>query len=525
MRLQLLQSRSAKVLVLSSGQALTAGVGIISMAVLTRVFSKLDYATYRQTMLAYSFAVPFVTLGLDRALYFFLPGERQRSRAFLVENLLLLTAAGMLLSMFILLGGNYILARRLNNPDLAATLLLLAPYPLFMLPAASLSACLMARDRTEQVAVFNVGSRLIMLAFVLLPVLVWVRPAAAIAGTVAGAALTTVAAMVLMFRACADGPWRPTLAGMVKQINFAAPLGLAALIGSVSLSLDQMLVSVRCSPETFAVYSIGAMEIPLIGMVTSSITSVVLVDYARYYREERVGDIVALIHRAMLRSAILLIPTMVFLLCVAPDLMRFLFGEKYEASAVPFRVYLLLLPIRTITFGAVLQATGKSRHILVSSGLGLAAIAAFGWLGIGWFGPIEAAIGSVTAIYLVVVPYLMTVIRSTLRVQFRELFPWLELLKIMAATIIPGAATSLLIVYLPTASIVRLVTAGATYGGLLLVTLSLSGAVRFSDVVRQSKAVIRAARSRLGLAAVTTEVRPAIIRLRPPNKALRPGGD
>lgn len=73
-------SRSAKVLVLSSGQALTALVGLISMTVTTHVFSTLDYATFRQANLAYAVAVPFVMLGLDRTLYFFLPGEKDRPR-------------------------------------------------------------------------------------------------------------------------------------------------------------------------------------------------------------------------------------------------------------------------------------------------------------------------------------------------------------------------------------------------------------------------------------------------------------
>ena len=230
----MINSRSAKVLILSSGQALTALVGIISMAVLTRVFSKLDYATYRQTLLAYAFAVPFVTLGLDRALYFFLPGEKKRPRALLVENLLLLTLAGAVLSLFILLGGNQLLAQRMNNPDLASILLLLVPYPLFMLPASAMSACLMARDRTEQVAGFNVGSRFVMLVLVLLPVLFWATPAAAIIGTVVGAAITTAAALYLMFRACPSGPWRPQWSSMKAQLAFGVPLGLATLVGTVS---------------------------------------------------------------------------------------------------------------------------------------------------------------------------------------------------------------------------------------------------------------------------------------------------
>ena len=73
--------------------------------------------------------------------------------------------------------------------------------------------------------------------------------------------------------------------------------------------------------------------------------------------------------------------------------MCFLFGEQYEGAAAPFRVFLLLLPVRTITFGAVLQATGQSRPILISSILTLAANAVLGWFAIGWIGPIGACLG------------------------------------------------------------------------------------------------------------------------------------
>jgi O-antigen/teichoic acid export membrane protein len=484
------KSRSAKVLILSSGQALTSLVGLISMAVLTRVFSKLDYATYRQTMLAFTFAVPFVTLGLDRALYLFLPGEQKRPRALLVENLLLLVLAGGTLSLFILLGGNHLLARRLDNPDLASILLLLVPYPLLMLPASAMTACLMARDRAEQIAGFNVVSRLLMLALVLLPVLFWTTPAAAIAGTVAGAAITTVAALVLMFRACPSGPWRPRWSSMWAQLTFAVPLGLATLVGTVSVSLDQMLVSLRCPPEVFAVYSVGSLEIPLIGIITGSITSVVLVDYARYYREARIGEIVALVHRAMSQSATLLVPIMVFLLCVAPDLMCVLFGEKYRDSSVPFRVFLLLLPVRTITFGAVLQAAGQSRHILIQSILGLGANAVLAWWAIGWIGPVGACWASVVTTYLVSVPYLMSVMRSALRVPYRRMFPWNDLLKIMVTTIVPGAAT-LAVMSIPwVPDVVRLAVGTAVYGGILVPILVLSGHVRPGDIVQQVQSLI-----------------------------------
>ena len=361
----MLQTRFAKVIVLSSGQALTALVGIVSAAVLARVFSQTDYASYRQTLLAYTFAVPFVTLGFDQALYYFLPGEEKRSRGILVENLIWLLGAGALLSLFLLVGGNRLLAMRFNNPDLATLLLFLIPYPLLMLPAASLSACLMARNRTEQVAGFNVGSRILMLLAIVVPCLIWPNPSTAIIGTVIGAAATTAAALILMFNSCNAGSWYPTFAGIGKQIRFSLPLGLAVLVGTVAQTVGQVIVAARCTPETFAIFINGAMEIPLIGVITGSVTSVVMVDYARFYREGRIDEIVELIHRAMIRSGLILLPVMTFFLCMAPETMCLIFGQRYEASAIPFRLFLLMLPIRTLTFGAILQATGNSRHVLI----------------------------------------------------------------------------------------------------------------------------------------------------------------
>ena len=42
----------------------------------TRVFTQVDYATYGQTLLSYQFAAPFVVLGLNQALFYFLPNEK-----------------------------------------------------------------------------------------------------------------------------------------------------------------------------------------------------------------------------------------------------------------------------------------------------------------------------------------------------------------------------------------------------------------------------------------------------------------
>jgi O-antigen/teichoic acid export membrane protein len=476
---------------LSSGQALTALVGIIGAAVLARVFSKNDYASYRQTLLAYTFAVPFVTLGFDRALYYFLPGEEKRSRGILIENLLWLLGGGALLSLFLLLGGNRLLAMRFNNPDLGRLLLLLIPYPLLMLPAASLSACLMACNRAEQVAGFNVASRLLMLLAIVVPCLIWPRPSTAIIGTVVGAAVTTAAALTLMFRVCNAGSWHPTTAGIRKQVRFSIPLGLAGLLGTVSQSLDQVMVAAFCSTAAFAVYVNGAMEIPLIGMITGSVTSVLIVDYARLHKEGHLDEIVALIHRAMVKCALILIPVMAFLLCMAPELMRLLFGKPYEGSATFFRIYLLLLPVRTLTFGAILAATGNSHYILIQTVIGVIAQLIATWYGIHWFGAIGAASASVVTMYLVTIPYLLIVLRRILQQPIRSLFPWRDLAKVGGASFAPAIVILLLRYWIRVPDLVLLAVAGTTYAGLVALLLSWLGYVSLPQLYAQAVARIR----------------------------------
>jgi len=427
-------SRSAKVLILSSGHALTSLVGVVSAAVLARVFSQTDYASYRQTMLAYTFAVPFVMLGFDRALYFFLPGEKERTRGILIENISWLFCAGGVLSIFLLCGGSGFLATRFHNPDLESLLLLLVPYPLLMLPASSLSACLMAQERTEYVAGFNVVSRVLIFLAVTVPCLFWATPRVAIVGTLLGAGVTTAFALTLMFRACNTGDWRPTWLGIRKQVEFSLPLGLATLVGAVAQNIGQVIVSSQCAPDVFAVFVNGAMEIPLIGIITGSVTSVVMVDYVRFHRENRTDDIVKLIHSAMTKCGVLLLPVMMFFLCMAPETMRLIYGDRYEASATPFRLFLLMLPLRTVTFGAILQATGNSRHVLIYSVLFLVTNTVLTLLGVRYLGALLSPVGSVLADLLTLM-YPIYIIRRTLNRGYYTLFPWYNLVKLTLASV------------------------------------------------------------------------------------------
>jgi O-antigen/teichoic acid export membrane protein len=441
------QSRTFKVAVLASGKLLTTCVGIITFAVLSRLFAIQDYATYRQTILAYTFAAPFLMLGLPEALYYFLPGERKRSRSVLVENLLLLGFMGGLFSVFLFFGGNRFLAWRFNNPDLEQTLRILAPYPLFLLPVSALSACLMARDRVKQVAVFNVLSRAIMLVMVIAFSLIWRTPVAAIIGTVIGAAIVLLPALKLMFASCAEGPLLPSRAGMWSQLNYSVPLGMAGLVGSLILNLNKVVVSSICSPSDFAIYINGAMEIPLVGILALSLKSVLLPEFVYLYKSEQYDKIIEVWKTATVKCASIFVPVMVFLFAMAPQVMRVLFSAKYEAAAFPFRVLLLLLMMRSMNLDVIFLSTNHNKLILARGVVSLCANLVGSIIFVKRFGYIGAPFSLVLVAYFWSIPFTLIFISRILKKEFLTVFPFLAFGKILLISVI-SAGVFMLNLYL-----------------------------------------------------------------------------
>jgi O-antigen/teichoic acid export membrane protein len=171
-----------------------------------------------------------------------------------------------------------------------------------------------------------------------------------------------------------------------------------------------------------------------------------------------------------------LMPAMIFLLCVAPDLLSTVFGSRYGTSAAVFRVYLLLLPMRTLAYGAILQATGQSRHIFYQTILALAVNACVGWFAVGYFGAIGAAMVMVTDTYLTYIPYNVIILRRTLHCPIRGLFPWGQLFRVIAASCI-GAVPVIAVNHYAQSwpALLRLAVSGSLYVPITLLIFSRSG--------------------------------------------------
>jgi O-antigen/teichoic acid export membrane protein len=162
----------------------------------------------------------------------------------------------------------------------------------------------------------------------------------------------------------------------------------------------------------------------LVSVITGSMTSVLMVDYRKLLSDGDNQEVLRLLHRAMIKSGTILIPTMFFLLCVAPEFMSFLYGDRYRGSSSVFRVYLLLLPVRTLVFGSVALAAGRTKELAVVPVIAIAVNATLNYFAIRRFGAIGAACASVFTIYMIGAYGRALIAKKILKCSMWEFIPW-----------------------------------------------------------------------------------------------------
>ncbi len=456
-------SRTSKVLALSLGQTLATVASIVSGMVLARVLSKTDYATIKQTLLAYNFVAPLLMLGLPSALYYFLPRNEKRQRGVTIDNMLLLFGLSIIFCLFLTFGGSDLLAKRFNNPDLAFTLKWLIGYPLYVMPVSVLGAVLVSKEKITTLTIYNVLTKLILVALTISAVLYTRSFEAPLLIQIGLPILFGLVAVRLIFKNLPKDSNKPNGKSMKEILKYSAPLGIATMMGTIMLQMDKIIVSAMCTPAEFANYVNGAIEIPLIAVITGSISTIILADMSKMCHNGNKNDALVLFKKAALRSSAILFPVMVFLLMAAKPFIVTLYSVKYLESIVPFTIYLFVLPIRTVMYGSVLMALGQTKVILYRSIFDLAVNAILSILFIYLWGYIGAAIATIATLYIWTVPFNMYYIGKGFNISPFKTLPFKEMGTIMLISIV-GLALGLLYKFFPSAPLfLQLIIAAGLY--------------------------------------------------------------
>ncbi len=414
-------------------------IGII----LARLLSKDDYGTYRQLFMLYAIVNAVFLIGIPQSMMFFLPKaeSEDKLKVIISQTLDIIVILGFL-SLIFLLSLRIPISQLFNNPRLSKSILIFGAYPFLMYINQVFYSILLGLRKPGKAAQFIIFSILCDVVVVLLIAFYTKNLQWIVAAVVFSAFLQLLYARVSIRR------WKTAnlLASFdvplfKEQMNFSLPLGLSMIVGIIAVQLDKFLISSYFTPEQFAVFAIGAAELPLIGIITNSVNAVLLPALSA---KQGTKEISGLYRGAVRKNALLLFPMFVFCLLYARHIIVFLYTDKYLDAVPFFRIYLMTIPLRIATFGLLFQVFRKTRIIFGLSVLTLIinfVLAFFLIRIIGMKGP---AISTISVTWLAVAINII-LIRIKLKLHITRLFPLTELLKIMSAAIFAGVAGFLLL--------------------------------------------------------------------------------
>ncbi len=418
------------------GRMVDAGVRLAITIALANLLAKELFGGYQQTWLLLSALSPLFFLGFPASLFYFLPrleGEKKNSLLRGTVLFLILSGAGLGLLLFALASP---IGRAFNNPFLADYLRYFSIYSWSSIAFGFIDPLLISERKVKFQLAISLSHSVALLASVVTPILL-------------GGSIGTIfrlLALLGLLKLVAVAGFLITLGNIQavdpdlfrQQFSYALPIGVSAAVGMATLWLDKMVISFYFhDPGLFAVYSVGAMEIPFVGILLGSVNSVMIPELARLHHRDKISELLGLWHASMVRVGTIIFPVFIFGFIFAERIMVVAFSEKYLSAAAPFRVYLLMFPLRVAFYGPVLMAMGRPKLVLWGAIIDLTGNLILSLIlvrSVGFLGP-AVATSFMTYVH---VTFLMCIIMSILKVNVSEVIPWGRLIRLAAISVASG---------------------------------------------------------------------------------------
>lgn len=452
------KSLGKSAVILTASKIITTFITLISAMLLARFRTLEEYGTYSQLLMVITLATALFTLGLPNSTNYFLAraethDERQNflSVYFSLNTLLCFIMGGALVLIIPLL------IQYFNNELIKEYSYFLLLYPWAYVIIGNISNILVVYGKTTKLMLFSIVSTAVALISILIvQILGWSFREYMIIFLV-GNLLLMIWVYIMVWNL--EKPLRISFSKplIIKILKYSIPIGLAGLVGTVSIEIDKLMIGRFFNTEQLAIYTNAAKELPL-SIVASSLTAVLLPQMARMLKNNEGKAAVSLWGSTVLLSYMIICFFSMALVVFAPQVITILYSEKYLPGVTVFRVYSLVLLLRCTYFGMVLNSIGKTKLIFYSSLASLGLNVILNYTMYLLFGMVGPAIATFLSIGLVGFAQLYVTAKE-MKVPFRELMPWKRLFIVTLLNIALG-----IIIYF----ITRILSLGTDNGGILI---------------------------------------------------------
>lgn len=438
--------------IISAAEFVRFGMKSVIGIILARILIPADLGSYRQLFLIYSTFSTLMLLGIPNSLLYFIPklANDAARKLFISRTVNLVSILAIAFGAAILLSRGFI-AQSFNNPALKQLLLIYAVYPVFMFVTQIYSFVMLGMNKGIKAAQFTLFSVCCDAVLILGAAFLTKDLVAIVLALIFSAFLQWAFAQ---YQLCAhQSRFDYTREYFREQFAYSLPLGISSLIGMLSIQLDKFVISGFFTPEQFAVFSIGAMELPFISIFSNSVNSVLLPSISEPGLNSNKAEI---FRGAVRKNALIIFPLAMLFFIYARPIITLLYTPLYIDSVPFFQVYLLILPLRAAVFGVIFLALGKTKYILYNAFITLCLNLILNIILVKYIGMMGAALATVIVTWISVFLYLYWM-KISLRLRLRDYYTPMPVILTSASVLGAGIMTWLAIRALGSTTLAQLI--------------------------------------------------------------------
>jgi O-antigen/teichoic acid export membrane protein len=406
------------------GRGTSALISIVTPFILVRLLDQVDFGVYKQLFLIYATLYQILPLGMLASLYYFIPLNRDRRTAYILQAEVFLSVVWFLTTV-LLYSFRDAVASILGTPILNEYLLEVALFTGFMMISAALEMLLVIDGKEGRAAAVTVVSELGKSIALLCPLLWW-RDLHLMMWSMIGIAVLRVVAL----GGYLTTTWNRerialNLAEVQRQYAYAIPFGMATLVTVFQGSVDKYVVSAWFGPAAFAIYSVGCFQLPILFVLTHSTAEVALVKMTELKHGNRIDELVDIWQQCTVNLAMIFIPLCALFFIIRQEFIEVVFTNLYLSSVPILAVTIFLIPLNALLPDTILRVFGDTRTMLYATLASVLMTIASLYFLMEWLGLLGAAISWVMAVALHTI-LLLWRSAGLVKRTISSLFPWRE---------------------------------------------------------------------------------------------------
>lgn len=376
------------------------GFSFVLPLLIVRNLAQESVGVYREAFLVITNLTIILPLGISMSAYYFLARETTRRGAAIVNILLFNLIVGGLGCLFLFLFPQSI-GSIFRSEELTRLAPLIGVVIWVWVFSTFLETVAIANQEARMATIFIIAAQFTKTLLMGSAVLAFSTVESFIYAAIVQGVLQTFI-LLLYLRSRFPGFWREFDPRFFReQVVYAVPFGLAGILWIAQNDIHNYFVGYKFSSAEFAIYAYGCFEVPLISMLSESVTSVLIPRMNKLQQQGDRDEMIRLTARAMQKLAFFYFPIYVFLMITARTFIITLFTKEYEASASVFVVNLTLLPFSILITDPIVRSYKElGRYFLATRICVLTLSVSVLYLGLGYFGLREMITVAVGAILL-----------------------------------------------------------------------------------------------------------------------------